>query len=60
MKWETPKIGDVREYKRFSWLPMSIEHEFRWLETVKTKQEYKRIDFIDYTRDVWVDIEFLN
>jgi hypothetical protein len=40
MRWKTPKASDGRIIKRFAFLPVEINHEARWLETVYIFQTY--------------------
>ena len=40
MRWKTPKPSDGRIIKKFALLPIEINREVRWLETVYIFQTY--------------------
>lgn len=40
MRWTLLHNKDIRIIKRFALLPIRIDYEVRWLETVYIRQEY--------------------
>jgi hypothetical protein len=44
MRWTNkpgPTWGDVREIRKFLWLPLEIKYEVRWLEFATVRQCYE-------------------
>lgn len=41
MRYNTPKIGDIRKRSGFLWLPKEINHEVRFWEYAEWEEEYK-------------------
>lgn len=50
MKWikkqkkDSPNDGELRIISKFLYYPMCIDDEYRWLEKVKIKQEYMKME----------------
>ena len=49
---EIPYQWEQREVRFFTWLPLRIHGEIRWLETVVVHQQYAHGE--------WKNVEFLN
>lgn len=49
------KHGDIREVKRFCFLPIRVGNEYVWLETIKIRQKYIE----GYLSHYWDDVEYL-
>lgn len=45
MRWNKPKELDERYRTFFAFLPITINGESRWLEIVRVREVYKRINF---------------
>ena len=64
MRWrrKEPNVGDVRERKYFAWLPININGDVRWLETVHVMEERMTLadlgEFPAQPYDAWVAIRF--
>ena len=69
MKWKKKKIieqpdpvhGDTRMFRKFLWLPLTINDETRWLESVWIVQKYVKLDLacgVDIT--YWEDYRFMD
>jgi len=63
MRWmsSTPKhVGDTRIATEFLWFPKKLNHEWRWLETVKIRQ----VAYQSYTSSgyklFWEDIKWID
>lgn len=58
MRWNNPKIGDVKVVTKFLWLPLEINFETRWLEDATIKYVYVtgHVDSYKY----WQPIEFVD
>ncbi len=55
MRWRRPTEGDERIIKRFTFMPIEIKKEVRWLELCYIKQEWwvpMRIDNDPYWRNI--------
>lgn len=50
MRWpkKIAKIGDKRIIEKFAFLPITIDNEARWLETVTIEQKYIKSTLIAY------------
>ena len=57
MRWQQPKFRDVRVIAKFAFLPVTIGHETRWLETVYIKQTF--IEHLTSTGGYWRNSEFI-
>lgn len=55
MRWSEHREGDKKIVKKFLLLPLTINYETRWLETVTIECRYK-----EYFYDCWVPIRFLD
>jgi hypothetical protein len=58
MRWTNkpgPTWGDVREIRKFLWLPLEIKYEVRWLEFATVRQCYE----YGYDLSGWVDVAFI-
>ena len=56
MKWNTPRFGDEKIVTKFLWLPVWVNHEYRWLETATIRYDYVCFGNHYY----WRPIEFLD
>ena len=69
MKFKTKnvdKIDEIRIRKFFTWMPLKIDGETRWLEIVIIKEKCCRINYNSYfydntfcTKNMWIPIEFI-
>lgn len=64
MRWEKPKIGEMRVVKKFLLFPKRIDNECRWLEFVEYIQVYNNYDpkmpRIIYNSNHWFDKKWVH
>lgn len=51
MKWDRPKIGDIRIVEKFLWLPLCFDGSCKWWERVKIKQRREKVDVMIFYAD---------
>lgn len=52
-KKKNPNIGDRRICSYFTFLPVTIDDEVRWLENVNIEEEYTDGGTWEYSSDMW-------
>jgi hypothetical protein len=62
MRWkrkEPPRWGDYREHTKFAFLPITLNHETRWLEKVTLHQTAERSGWGLMARWYWKSHSFV-
>ena len=57
MRWKTPKMGDTRERRVFALLPITIDHDTRWLEWCRVSEYY---GYVYYGMCEWIKVKFID
>lgn len=61
-KIKSYKEFEQRTIEKFLWFPMQLGDDWRWLEKVKIRQEYRVPDCVSYLygkRPYWNDLKFV-
>lgn len=54
MRWQEPKPAELRTFRRFLWLPLTINYQTRWMETATFEERY-----CDYA-ECWFGVRWLD